>query len=139
MRSLPAFSNPLEGTCDQRFAALSDLWHKLVSFADFSRDDSLVWRTLPVPCPGRCFSLANRWIVDGLEYEELVDGELALSPEYREPTLHLRPKVVQESMERDDTLDVSDRPSFQHEVVVQRMDSFGEDEEVHSIDQKWRR
>ena len=138
-RAPQAFSNPLEGACDQRFAALCDLWHKLVSFADFSRDDSLAWRTLPIPCPGHCFSLANRWIVDGLEYEELVSGKLALSPECREPALHLDPTVVQERVERDGMLDVSDRPSVQHEVVTQRMAAFGEDGEVQSMDQKWRR
>ena len=135
-----AFSNPLEGTSDQRFAALCSLWHSLVSLnVDLSRDDDLVWRTVPVPSVGQCFSLSNGWIVDGLECGELVRG-IGIHLEYRTPTLCLWSHAVQDRFERDGMLDVFDRPGVQDEVVTQWMEAFNtNDEDVRNLDTLWRR
>ena len=140
MRSPLAFSNPLEGASDQRFAALCSLWHSLASVnVDLSRDDGLFWQTLPVPSVGQCFSLANGWIFDGLECGELVRG-VGIQLEYRTPTLCLRPHAVQERIERDGMLDVFDRPGVQDEVVTQWIqESDIIDGEVRNLDTLWRR
>ncbi len=92
----------------------------------------------PVPGP---VLLARQWVDrrwSGVRRARLRRAR-ARAFEYREPTLHLHPRVVQERLERNGMLDDSDRPSMQHEVFAQRMEAFGEDEEVCSVDQKWRR
>ena len=135
------FSSPLEGTSEARFAALCDLWHKLVSFADFSRDDSLFWPCLPIPCPGQCFSLANRMLIQGLEYEDLVYGQL-LVPTYREPSLHLHPELVKqrhEHLEDDAMLDAPDRLRLSHDIVIQEMTGVCAEGEEFTVEQPWRR
>ena len=71
----------------------------------------------PFAYPGQCFSLADLGVVDGLEYGERgsVGRELAVNPEYREPTVHLLPpKVAQKRVGCDGMLDVSDLPSLRH-------------------------
>ncbi|KAI9065056.1 hypothetical protein FKP32DRAFT_1590950 [Trametes sanguinea] len=56
----------------KRRAALCKLWRQFwrVVDSDFSRTDTLLWPSRRIVCPGECFLLSSKEVLDGLCYED---------------------------------------------------------------------
>lgn len=79
-----AFKFDREVAPAERYQYLQTLWRNFVQMADFSRDESIYWRSLRIPGPGEVFSLSSEEIIPEIVYDDLVHTE-KLVPEYSTP------------------------------------------------------
>lgn len=105
----PEFSNHLEEDPEKRFTALFDLWCDLTSFDDPYRSHEILWQTLPLPCPGQCFSLSKKLILHGMKPELLHCSDYRY--ELGGPSVYLDQGEGQENMARIEVLDATESPS----------------------------
>ncbi|KAI8982949.1 hypothetical protein BD414DRAFT_537953 [Trametes punicea] len=63
--------NPLANVVPhRRRSALCKLWRDFTSFTDFFTDEAVQWTSRRIVCPGECFLLSNKEVLDGLCYED---------------------------------------------------------------------